>query len=142
MRGRYGVIFAVLGFIVFFAIEALAADWVLYGTSTDGSSHYYDPQSIKWVSQDIVRVWKKMSFSKKGVQDMPKKNGPEHKEWNYTIGLWEYSCSEKKFRLLSATNYNQGGGVISSFTYDSSSWDFIVPESIDETLFNIVCGSR
>jgi hypothetical protein len=37
MKGRYGVILAVLGCIIFFAIEAQAVDWVLYQTA-EGSA--------------------------------------------------------------------------------------------------------
>jgi hypothetical protein len=146
MKGKYKTIFAIFLFIIFFfSMEAQAVDWVLYSGKTDEAVYYsYDPQSIKRVSKDIVRVLNKESYSEKGAQEVIKKlgseyNGPEYKEFSYTISLWEYNCSEKKKNLLSFTLYNRGGGVIKRFTRVFSSWDFIVKGSVDETLFNIVC---
>lgn len=149
MQGKYQTIFAIFLFIIFFfSMEAQAVDWVLYAGKTDEALYYsYDPQSIMRVSKDIVRVLNKESYSEKGAQEAIKKlgpeyNGPEYKEFSYTISLWEYNCSEKKKNLLSFTLYNRGGGVINRFTCVFSSWNFIVKGSVDETLFNIVCGSH
>jgi|LQYC01.1.fsa_nt_gi hypothetical protein len=60
-------IFSIFVFIVsFFSMEARGADWKLYATTGLGdqypftcSKHYYDQQSIKRASKDVVRVWSK-----------------------------------------------------------------------------------
>lgn len=142
MKGKYIAIFAVLGIIIFFfSMEARSVDWVFYVTAADGNNYYYDSQSIKWVSKDIVQVWEKTVYTEKGVPDMIKKYGPEYKELSCGIGLFEFNCSEKKSRGLSLTYHNHHGSVIYSAPRDSS-WDFIIPESVSESLFNIVCGGR
>ena len=141
MKGKITIL-AGLGFIIFFAIEAQAVDWVFYGTSEEnGNSHYYDPQSVKRVSKDVVRVWGKSSYSEKGAQDVIKKDGSKYNGLSYIIFWVEYDCSEKKSYNLSVTLYNQDGGVIESSNNDSS-WESIVPGAVSEALFNIVCGSR
>lgn len=141
MKGRYGVIFAVFGFIIFFAMEAQAVDWKLYSTNEEGSL-YYDLQSIKQASKDVVEVWTKVVYTEKSVEKYIKKYGSEYKELSFSIALMEYNCSEKKGRLLSGTIYNQDGGSMGQIEDTPSSWDFITPSSVNETLFNIVCGSR
>jgi hypothetical protein len=118
-----------------------SADWKLIGTSLE-TDYYYDPQSIQLLSQDIARVWMKKIYPKKKVQEYIKGIGPEFKELSYDESLIEFNCNENKNRRLTFTYYNQDGGVISTSTSDSSSWNFIVPDSILEALFNIVCGSR
>ena len=111
MKGKI-TIFAVLGFIAFFAMEARAVDWVLFAEAEgSGNIHYYDPQNIKLVSKDIVQVWAKEVFTEKGVQEHIKKLRPEYKELSYDICLYEFNCNEKKFRILSVIDYNKKGTV-------------------------------
>lgn len=80
-----------------------------------------------------------MIYGEKRVKEYIKGIGPEFKELSYDLSSMEFNCSEKKFRLLTFSYYNQNGSLISSFTSDSSSWNFIFPDSILEALFNIVC---
>jgi len=119
------------------------ADWKLIGTSWE-TDYYYDPQSEQVLSKDIVQVWIKKIYGEKKVKEFIKGIGPEFKELSYDNSLIEFNCSEKKSRLLNFSYYNQDGGLISSFTpdSDSSSWNFIVPNSILDALFIIVCESR
>jgi hypothetical protein len=128
-------------FLMLLSSAGYGADWKLIGTSWE-TDYYYDPQSIQLLSKDIVRVWMKKIYAEKSVQEYIKGIGPEFKELSYDHSLIEFNCSEKKNRLLTFTYYNRDGGVISTFTSDSSSWNFIVPNSILEALFNIVCSGR
>ncbi|WAC08953.1 MAG: hypothetical protein OS130_07165 [Thermodesulfobacteriota bacterium] len=142
MKRRYWIVFAAFGFIVFFALVSHAAEWKLFATS-EGASHYYDPQRIKHVSKDTMQVWKKMVFKEKSIQDVVKMLGPEFKELSYEIMLCEYNCDEKNHRILSSKFYNKKRSVIHTSPKGSfSPWGFIIPDSVDGTLFNIVCGSR
>jgi hypothetical protein len=141
MKGKI-TIFAFLGFIIFFlSMEAKAVDWVFCAKSKEGL-YYYDPQGIKQASKDIVQAWTKLVYTEKSVQEHIKKLGPAYNELSYAIALGEFNCSEKKYRFLSITEYNQGGGVIASVTNNFSTWHFVVPHSVNERLFNIVCGGR
>jgi hypothetical protein len=118
------------------------ANWKLYATS-GGASHYYDPQRIKRVSKDTVQVWKKMVFEEKSIQDVIKMLGPEFKELSYEIMLCEYNCNEKGRRILSSKFYKKDRTVIYTSPKGSfAPWCFIIPDSVEETLFDIVCGSR
>jgi|LQYC01.1.fsa_nt_gi hypothetical protein len=148
MKRKYRLIFAVLGFIVFFAIEARAADWKFYGYSDGGDKSYYKPQSIKRVSQDVVQVMTKAVFAPKGLSDIIKMIPPnekdQFKELSYVLFLVEYNCSEKKVHALSTIYCNRDGSVIhhAGNELHETPWNFVVPRTAGETLFNIVCGSR
>jgi len=131
---------AILYLLFSSAVEAWTAEWEFCAKSGWGY-YYYDPQSIKRVSKDTIQVWEKAVYTEKGVQDMVKDLGPKYIELSYTLQLCEFNCSEKKSRILSATFYNNEGGIIGSFSYPTT-WEFVVPESVDEHLFNIVCGSH
>ncbi len=141
MKGKYLTIFAVLGLIVFFAIGARAVDWELIATSDEGVSIYYKPQSIKRLSNGIARVSNKVVYSGKGLQDAIKRYGLEYNELSHSIELYEFNCSKKKRRNLSATIYRRDGSVIGTFS-DESPWVPVIPETVSATMFDIICGSR
>ena len=93
MKGRYGVFFAVLGFIVFFAIEAQAADWKYFSSDADDNLWFYDTQSISR-EQDAVRVWVKFLLSdktkKEYIKNFPKT--PVMENTSHTKDRWEINC--------------------------------------------------
>lgn len=136
MKGKL-TIFAIFVFIIsFLSMEARAVDWVLFVTTDDGNSHYYDPKRIKHVSKDTVQVWKKMVFEEKSIQDVIKMLGPEFKELSYEIVLCEYNCSEKDRRILSSKFYKKDRRIIYTSPKGSfAPWCFIIPDSVGETLF-------
>jgi len=136
--GRAFIIFL---FVMVSSSPVLASDWKLVGTSWE-TGYFYDPQKVSRLSQDIVQVWMKKNYGEKRVKEFVKGVGPEFKELSYDISLIEFNCSEKKSRLLTFSYYRQDGGLITSFTPDSSSWNFIVPDSILEALFTIVCDGH
>lgn len=129
-------------------MKGWAVDWEVYGKGKGGGAlYYYDPQSIKRVSKDIIRVWHKTTYTEttyteKSMQDVIKGFEFEPKEVSCSIALFEYDCSEKKVRTLSLTTYTKAGDAIDTISYDSPSWNFVIPDSVGEFLFNIVCGCQ
>ena len=140
-RGSRVIVTVCLFIVFFYSFEGWAVDWKLIGTSWE-TDYFYDPQGVSRLSQEIVQVWMKKIYGEKKVKEFIKGIGPEFKELSYDLSLIEVNCSEKKFRLLAFSYYNQDGSLISSITSDSSSWNFIAPDSILEALFDIVCDSH
>ena len=139
MRKRYGIILAVIGYIVFFfCMEGWGADWKHICIHAQVSVWEIDATSIPSQPNNIVRAWVKITCSKESVTDWVKTFGEEYKDFSHTINLEEYHCTEKKMRVLSFTDYSLGGGVIFS---DNSpgEWSFIVPDSLEEAIFEGVC---
>lgn len=142
MKRNYKAVFVAFLFVVFFySGEGWTVDWVLFSYSPMGSSAYYDKENIKWISKDVVQVWTKISYSEKDIQDWTKKWGPTYKKLSYTIALKEYNCGEKRGHTLSAIYYEQNEVPIVNYV-EPTSWISVVPGTMDETLFNIVCTSR
>jgi hypothetical protein len=74
----------------------LGADWKLYGSSSPGD-YYYDKKGITSSSKKNIKLWTKVVYSKKGIDDAVKNLGEEFVDLNYHISFEEIDCIEKKF---------------------------------------------
>jgi len=140
MRTKYGVILAVIGYIVFFfCMEGWGADWKLYHVDEEYRC-YYDGETIRKVL-GILRVWEKWIPSQKMVDEQVKKIGAEYQDWAFNLSLTAIDCTEGKYRLLSYTSYDKSGKTIIRFENSESGTPgrFIAPETVGETLLKAVC---
>ena len=68
MRRKCGVIFGVIGYIVFFfCIEGWGAKWEPFAETVDFQASY-DSENLTQ-TQDIIRVWVKYIYTEKGIID-------------------------------------------------------------------------
>jgi hypothetical protein len=138
MRKRYGVILAVIGYIVFFfCMEGWGADWKIIGKSVPGDLWEIDMTNISRQPDNILTVWVKVTHSKKSVSDFVKERGEKYKDVSYSIQLDEYNCTEKKHRTLSGADYSLGGVIDSGNSHEE--WKFIIPDSVGDGVFKEVC---
>ena len=98
LLGKLGVI--LIGLAIFGYAEVWGIDWKFF-FSSEKCLFFYDAQSITRPSKNIVRVWIRMDYTKKGVIDMVGKFGKKYENLSYAIHLEEINCAEKKFRVLS-----------------------------------------
>jgi hypothetical protein len=84
---KFGVIF-IIGLAIFGNAEVWGADWKLFG-DYDNYLIYYDAQSITRPSKNIVRVWIRWDYTKKGVMDMVGKFGKKYENLDYLKYLCE-----------------------------------------------------
>jgi hypothetical protein len=112
-------------------------DWKFYNSNEMYLTYYYT-QNITHPSKNIVRVWDRWNLMEKGVLNWVVKFGKEYENLSYLIILWEINCAEKKSRSLSETSYDNKGKVIISSS-SPKEWDFIIPESMHESLYKAVC---
>ena len=137
LLGKVPVYLEVIGYIVFFfCMEGWGMDWKGYGTS-DTLSLYYDVESITRPSKDVVRVWVKGIYRMKGVE-LVEKFGEKYETLGHSLFLSEVHCAEKKVRTLSIVDYSTGGEILDSNSTERK-WNSIVPESIGESLYEILC---
>lgn len=113
------------------------AGWKLLD-SNEKSSGYYDAQKITRPSKNIVTVWVKVNFTKKGIIDYVGDSGEKYENLSNCIILNEINCVEKMTHSLSRTCYDNKGEVIYS-SHSPSEWSFIIPESRGESLYKEVC---
>jgi len=127
----------VFGLIIISMGDVYGAEWKFHG-SNEKALAYYDAQSITRPSKNIVRVWVRTNYTEKGVIYMVGEFGKKYEDLSNDITLYEINCVEKMIHPLSGTFYDNGGGQI----YTSSSpleWDFIIPDSMSESLYKEVC---
>jgi hypothetical protein len=99
--------------------------WIFYSESSNGiycihvsSIDYLDTTIRAW----IKRISKKKDYS---VQE--------------TKTLYEVSCQERTYRILSSVSYDKNGEVLRSSDISESKWRHITPDSVMEALFDILC---
>ncbi len=139
MRKKHGIIFAVIGIIIFFScMEGLGADWKFVIKSVL-SETFIDVKSISKLPNNTVRVWKKGILTNKGREVFAEENKKlKYKDLSYILALVEYDCKEKKWRLLSATWYSNDGTPLDGEDIENS-WKFVVPDSIGDYSLKEVC---
>ena len=121
-------------------------DWVEYGRTNDGNVFLYNKKNItKSGKTNIVKVWVMNVYSGQGRLNRVKEIreiGLSTERWDslsYNITLDNIDCNNNKLRTLSITEYDKNGLVLFRYNGDESRWDYIVPDSIGDTLRTIVC---
>jgi S1-C subfamily serine protease len=139
----------VIGLAIFGHPEVWGADWKLYSISPVPGLppekakfyHYYDWDSINW-SSGIVKVWTKFSSLEEELIKKVKQGFEQYQLPKETIleviVLCEMNCKEKKYRQLSGTTYGGKGNILYSHP-ESLKWEYIVPDTIPDALYETVC---
>ncbi len=142
--------------LIFGHTQAAATDWKLYHVSKE-EFYFYDAQSItrhrgvvKVSEKSVVREIKPCNLTEalKVVVEIEKKSPGEmssesHKKavdnlaLQVTRRLYEMRCSKKMYRIITGMEYDKEGTLIDGII--SSKWDSVVPDSIIEKLYKVVC---
>jgi cell division septation protein DedD len=117
---------------VFFSIPAYAEEhnWVFLG-EIDNDLWFVDTDSIT-CKENTCKTWVKM-LSRTSV----KKIAIDNKE--YTKSLHEYNCTWREYRILQTTKYDAHGNATTSVSTAESEKKHKVPDSISNTLYDLVC---
>ena len=136
--GKWIVIVA-MGLLFFGNADVWGENWKPLRPSKDGDSNYYDADSITRPSKNIVRGSVKTVYSQKSVNREVQKLGPTYKDLSHKILLWEMNCSEKKVAFLQWTTYTKNGTIIKSIKPEMITWMSMVPETMGEDLYKLLC---
>lgn len=118
--------FAILICIFLIASVSAAAQqsrWSYIGRAVNDSVWYLD-KSFKKNRSGTITAWEKVIF-------------PDD---SYSIEVNEWNCSERKKRMLQADNYAPSGDFLSHLGKPVP-WRFVVPDSVEEKVFGIICGN-
>ena len=135
LLGKLGVI--LIGLASFSYVEVWGAEWKFY-TESENEKFFCDVESITKPSKNIVKVWVKMEYTDRGVNEMVKELGKKYENISYTKSLEEINCSDNKSRTLSLNDYSKEGKIIFGSNRENE-WEYIVPESVTDTLRKAVC---
>jgi hypothetical protein len=113
-----------------FNVRAENVKWKYYATAEDSTKRYYDPQSIVFTSQNIGRVWEKVTVSET--------SGYRTKEIRV---LREIDCFRNVYRTLEMLiEYIDGSEQEKS--YPDAKWVDITSSTWLETLREVVCTKK
>jgi len=137
---KLGVIGVIIGLTTFGYAEGWGADWKLFA-ETDLYECFYDANDTAPSSQNVVDVWTKLEYTKKGVNGIVAKFGKHYADLSYSLELWEVNCAEKKDRILSITEYSAEGKILYADSAEERlpPWKMIARQSVDESLYKAVC---
>ena len=100
---------------------------------------YYDKENIKHMPNNIIRVWVKNVYSDTGKKESIKNLGDGLKDVKDTLYLFQINCNEKMLSTVNVTDYDSKGSVISSDDNPILKESIILPDSVGEKLYKIVC---
>jgi hypothetical protein len=119
--------------LLFLANPAVGTDWRFVGKSADGNvSVSVDVDSIKWVSEDIVRCFQKFSYAK------PKLLNTSQKPVTKVIAYRDWNCGEETYNDLKVIFY-YSDGTKGAETYKYALWHQIKQNSPEDDLHEYVC---
>ena len=98
---------------------------------------YVDPDSIR-KEGNLVTIWQFVDF--KWMQGSAR--GPAR--FLSTKTHKQFDCAKQRLRLLAFTEYsrNKGAGIPADGLVDTGNWILVEPESINQALWEVVCGKE
>ena len=127
-----------LGLMFATCSEVSAADWRFY-TRSEFGLYQYDAGEVSHLSKSLVRVSQKLVLSDRGTTNLVRELGKEYENVREIITLREIDCAGKKSRILGLIYCYENGGVIKKESYEPIEWDSIIPDSVDDILYHVVC---
>ena len=118
-----------------------AEDWRVY-TSSEFGLYQYDTRSVRYPSDNIVRVHQKLVLSDRGTVNLVLAMGSEYQRTKEIMVIREIDCAAKRTHILGLMYIAEGGGVIERESYELIEWDTIAPDSVDAFLYLAVCEQR
>jgi len=114
-------------FVIFLVVPARAANWVEFGTSSQGDVFSYNKSSVKLITADIIQVWQRYDFAR------------PVKSVKATTVLRQIDCQLSRSKVMSVIDYDLYGGVLHNNANEDSDWQDIPPDSRLDGLRKILC---
>jgi len=119
--------------------------WISWSESR-GKSFFYDKTSIKQLPNKHIRVWTRMETDNiSAYLDERKRNVlpiNNYENFSHSLYLYEFDCDKREIGIASSIDYDNQGNVLDGVDKTSLTLRPIVPDSIAEALFIIVCQNK
>lgn len=132
---KLGVVL-VIGLAIFGYAEGWGFNWKYYGTNEEGW-YFYETETLKRLSQNIVRVCVQSIYTEKGISHWVRWGGKEFQNLDFSLVLSEYNCIERSIRHLRIRFYSKSEEVF--YPIKNDEWHFFAPDSMSGTLFEELC---
>jgi len=92
---------------------------------------YFDRNRIQVLSNRIIRTWIRTETTRNSNKQ------------SFVMRLEEYDCINRRARTLSETEYDKNYQVTRTSASNSfSNWDYVIPESVGERVWVILCEDK
>ena len=130
-----------------FSNDAHGEDWKLYFEGDNGMLFYYDAESMKFFTPNIVHVWIKNfppneEVRLKYIQAMRKKEPTFPDNVRYSTALAEINCERNTYTSLQVTAYSVQDEVVISETIKDPPIETVSPDSMVSALQKVVCARK
>lgn len=119
---RFAIVVCFCLFLCSTAPAQRQSRWSLTGMSAGSAFWYLDKNFVRGKA-GTVAAWEKVVLA----------------DDSFMIGLNEWDCRTRKKRLLQSDDYDPAGRVV-NHQGTPLAWRFVIPDSIEEITFKIVCG--
>ncbi|MEO1783943.1 hypothetical protein V4762_02570 [Thermodesulfobium sp. 4217-1] len=140
--------------IVFLAIsinckQALASNWIFFASdSTYGNQYFYDADSIKYISKNIIEVNYRELYSGSGKSSyisILKSNNISTYGYDlllYTIVYLKLDLKNNLIMIISFTDYNKNGDILYLDSIDNPTWDYVQEGTIGRLLIESIKNNQ
>ncbi|HUK99808.1 MAG TPA: surface-adhesin E family protein [Nitrospirota bacterium] len=122
--------------------EKRGPDWKYFSDSS-GSGHdeifLFNSAKIQRRSKKDVRVWERSEPVINNYDDI--KSYEQTKNFSHSLMLYQFDCVNAEMKILSGINYDSDEKITESYLSPSGKIA-IVPGSVGESLFDIVCKTK
>jgi hypothetical protein len=130
-----------------FSNNAHGEDWKLYFEADNGILFYYDAESIKFLTPNIIHVWIKNFPPNEEVRinyirTLRKKEPTFPDNVKYTTALAEINCTRKTYTHLQVTAYSLQDEAVLSETIQDPPIEIVHPDSMVSALHKVVCAKK
>jgi len=146
------ILLSIYFFLFAFVSISESANWVYFGSSIgSGDEHFYDSTSIVLHERGVASVWTKLIYKKpKEYLKFLKEQGfsdsyiMQLKTLHSAVVLEAHNCFTREFQFRHITYYDSKLRLLMYYTYSSSEseWQPVMPRSLGEALFKIVCKDK
>jgi hypothetical protein len=107
-------------------IDEIFKDWYEIGASKS-TIFFYSPKRAVCENDGTLKVW---------IKTVEKDTNKKH---SYSMTRYALRCREDKIRVLSGTDYDKDGEVLSHDPDPVKEFRDVVPESVGESIFETAC---
>lgn len=139
-KGTLTIIALVLGLFLE-APSVHSADWQYYNSDKNGSSLFYDRESVK-DTNGIVKVYQKEIYHESTLSRVRERLGDKYSDLAEIVNLLEIDCSNRQSKVKSVIYYNSDGTIIESRDKEGLEWISIPQKSELNMLYELCCPSE
>jgi hypothetical protein len=134
-------LFSFFLFILITNQRSFAENWVLHGKTGNGTIQFIDKDSITKLSSENIRIWLKAYHVMDELQNFRDKSviDDKYSSYSHSIYLWEINCKMRTSKLLYFADYDKTDHTLNFQKYENSSFDYIIPGSVSESLYKKCC---